>query len=279
LTPPDSSAAGFEAAAPSASAALPRPDTGAARWPLALWRLVRVLLHGLHGLAVTLFVLPMLDTAGRHRRIAWWAGKLLRVMGLRLALQGRFRPGAKLLVANHISWLDIMAVHAVCPEARFVSKAEVRQWPLARRLVDAAGTLYIERARRRDAMRVVHQMAEAMAAGDTVAVFPEGTTGDGHALLPFHANLLQAAIATATPIQPLALRYADARHPISPNARWVGDTGLAQSVWQLLCGREMVVHIQVLPAQASAHADRRALAERFQAEIGAALQGCAEGSR
>ena len=82
-----------------------------------------------------------------------------------------------------------------CP-ARFVSKADVRHWPVLGRLVDAAGTLYIERERKRDAMRVVHQMAEALRAGDTLAVFPEGTTTDGHSLLPFHANLLQAAIAT-----------------------------------------------------------------------------------
>ena len=80
-----------------------------------------------------------------------------------------------------------MAVHAVCPEARFVSKADVQRWPLVGRLVDAGATLYIQRERRRDAMRVVHQMAAALKAGDTVAIFPEGTTADGRTLLPFHA--------------------------------------------------------------------------------------------
>ena len=117
----------------------------------------------------------------------------------------------------------------MCPQARFVSKADVRHWPLLGWLVDAAGTLYIERERKRDAMRVVHQMAEALAAGDMVAVFPEGTTGDGRALLPFHANLLQAAIAAGAPVQPVALRFSDAGACGSARrSASLGDTTLVQ---------------------------------------------------
>lgn len=235
------------------------------------WRLLRVLLHGLHGLLVVGLQLPWLDAAGRQARVRWWSAKTLRVMGVRLQLQGSFRPGAKLIVANHISWLDIMAVHAVCPEARFVSKAEVRHWPLVGRLVDAAGTLYIERASRRDAMRVVHQVAEALTAGDTVAVFPEGTTADGHSLLPFHANLLQPAIATGTPVQPVALRFADGGHAVSPAALYTGDITLPSSLWRLALADGLVVHVTVLAAQGTAHAERRALAAHLREQIGAAL--------
>ena len=143
---------------------------------LAAWRLVRTLLHGLHGLGIVLLRFPHLDAAGRHARIRWWAVGLLRCLGIALHVRGEPAPGAKLFVANHVSWLDIMAIHAACPQARFVSKADVRHWPLVGRLVDSAGTLYLERERKRDAMRVVHQMAEALSAGETVAIFPEGTT-------------------------------------------------------------------------------------------------------
>lgn len=230
----------------------------------ALWRLARFFLHALNGVLVVLLRFPSLPAAGRQVRIAWWAAKTLRVLGLRLQVEGGFRPGAKLLVANHVSWLDIMAIHAVCPEARFVSKADVQQWPFVNRLVAGAGTLYIERERARDAVRVVHQMAEALRAGGTVAVFPEGTTGDGHALLPFHANLLQAAIATATPIQPVALRYSDSHHAVSAAAQWVGDTTLLQSLWRLARADGLVVRLWVLGAQGTAHADRRALATRLR---------------
>jgi 1-acyl-sn-glycerol-3-phosphate acyltransferase len=140
------------------------------------------------------------------------------------------------------------------------------------RLISAGGTLYIERERRRDAMRVVHEMAAALQAGQTVAVFPEGTVSDGHEMLPFHANLLQAAIATETPIQPVAIRYADATDRISRAADFSGTITIAQSLWLLACGEGVVARVVVLPAQGSAHADRRALAESLRAQIGATLE-------
>ena len=93
---------------------------------------------------------------------------------------------------------------------RFVSKADVRHWPLIGSLARGAGTLFIERESRRDAMRVVHHMAERLTAGDVLAIIPEGTTSDGVSLLPFHANLLQAAIATNAPVLPVALRFTNA---------------------------------------------------------------------
>ncbi len=237
----------------------------------ACLRLVGAVLHGLHGLAIVLLRFPSLDVTGRRERVRWWSGRMLQRLGLELRVQGTFKPGAKLLVCNHVSWLDIMAVHAVCPEARFVSKAEVRQWPLVNRLVSAGGTLYIERERRRDALRVVHQMAEALEAGDTVAVFPEGTTGPGPELLPFHANLLQAAIATGTAVQPVALRYADRHARFSRAAEYVDDTTLPQTVWKLAMGDGLVVHVSVLAPQGTRHADRRALSEHLREQIAGAL--------
>ena len=233
----------------------------------AVWRLLRAVLHGVHGLLVVLLRFPSLDVRGRQQRVQWWSEKMLRVLGMALQVQGTFRPGAKLIVANHISWIDILAVHAVCPEARFVSKADVQRWPLVGRLVAAGGTLYIERERRRDALRVVHQMAEALQAGDTVAVFPEGTTGDGATLLPFHANLLQAAIATGLPVQPVALRYADRSHAFSPAAQWLDDTTLAGTLWKLARADGLVAHVHVVTAEGTRHADRRALAEHLRTLI------------
>lgn len=237
----------------------------------ASWRLLRAAVHALHGLAVVLLRLPLLGEAGRHARVQWWSAKLLRLLGVDLQVHGQFRPGAKLVVANHVSWLDITAVHAAFPQARFVSKADVQGWPLLGRLVAAGGTLYIQREKRRDALRVVHEMAEAMRAGETVAVFPEGTTGEGRVLLPFHANLLQAAIATAVPVQPVALRYVDETHAVSPAAMWVGETTLVQSLWRIACARGLRATVRVLPAMDTAHADRRALAERLRATIEQAL--------
>ena len=242
----------------------------------AVWRLAWASLHLGHGIAVMALRFPFLDEAGRARRIQWWSATLLRRLGLHWQCAGTPRPGATLLVANHISWLDIAAIHAACPQARFVSKADVKRWPLVGWLVAGAGTLFIERERKRDAVRVVHQMAEALRAGQTVAVFPEGTTSEGHGTLPFHANLLQAAIAAEAPVQPVVLRFSDSLHAVSPSAMFVGETTLLQSVWAIACADGLRVQVTLLPAVASAHADRRVLAERLREEIGAALLGSAD---
>jgi len=235
------------------------------------WRLLRVTLHLLVGIGIVMLRFPWLDAVARQRRIAWWSRGLLNAMGVRLIAEGAFRAGANLLVANHISWLDVAAMHAVCPRARFVSKADVRRWPVLGWLIGEVGTLFIERERKRDALRVVHQVAEALRAGEAVAVFPEGTTGDGRALLPFHANLLQAAIAAQAPVQPVALRYTEPGLEWSPAASWLGPIPLAASVWAIACARGVQVRVEVLSARGSAHADRRALARRLQDDIAGAL--------
>lgn len=235
------------------------------------WRLVRVVLHLLRGVAIVALRFRALDAQGRQRHIGRWSLGLLHALGVGLVAEGQFRPRSTLLVANHISWLDIAAVHAVCPRARFVSKSDVRHWPLLGWLIGAVGTLFIERERKRDAMRVVHQTAEALAAGDVVAVFPEGTTGDGRALLPFHANLLQAAIAAEAPVQPVALRYTEPGLDWSPAVSWLGATTLVHSVWTIACARGVQVRVIALPARGSAHADRRALAQTLRSDIESAL--------
>lgn len=230
-------------------------------------RLLRVAVHVAHGMAIVALLWRALDAPAREARVGWWAGKLLRVLGLRQTLVGSFHAGPVLLLANHVSWLDILAIHAVCPQARFVSKADVRGWPLLGWLVGAVGTLFIERERKRDALRVVHQVAAALADGDTIAVFPEGTTGDGRTLLPFHANLLQAAIAGGHPVQPVVLRFHQPGHRFSPEVAWLGETTLLQNLWAVLCADALTVELSVLPAFGSRHADRRALAARVHQAI------------
>lgn len=244
---------------------------------LGIWRLLRLTVHVLHGLALIRLRFPRLDAAGRHQRIRGWSRKTLAILGV--ALQADEAPvaaGPKLLIANHISWLDIAAVHALLPEARFVSKADVKHWPLVGALVEGVGTLFIERSSKRDALRVVHQAAEALKAGDTVAFFPEGTTGPGPELLPFHGNLLQSAIATATPVQPLLLRWHEPGHRFSPAARFIGDTSLAQSLWAIVRARGLVVQVKALPLlPVTPQAERRVLAEALRERLAEALAGAA----
>ena len=124
---------------------------------------------------------------------------------------------------------------------------------------------------KRDALRVVHAVAAALSAGQVVAIFPEGTTSTGHGLLPFHANLLQAAIATATPVQPVALRFSEAANAVSEAVEFVGATSLMRSLWQTSCGEGVRVRLVFLPPRSSAHVDRRELAALLRADIAGAL--------
>ena len=114
-------------------------------------------------------------------------------------------------------------------------------------------------------------MAEALSAGQTVAIFPEGTTSTGHGLLPFHANLLQAAISTATPVQPVALRFSDSSDDVSAAMEFVGATTLAESLWNSACGDGVVARVVFQPPRESAGAERRELAARLRADIAGAL--------
>jgi 1-acyl-sn-glycerol-3-phosphate acyltransferase len=240
---------------------------------LTCWRLLRTVLHLLHGLSIVWWRFGRLDAAGRQRYIQWWARKFLHVLDIELELQGRFADGAQLIVANHISWLDIVAIHAVHPRTRFVSKADVKHWPIVGPLVHAADTLFIERERKRDAMRVVHQMAEALQGGDSVGIFPEGTTGDGHQLLPFHANLLQAAISSEAVLQPVALRFTDAMSNPSQAVAYVGGTTIVQSLWRIAGAQGLRVRVRALPRLPAAQAERRALSQQLQQLIAANLDG------
>lgn len=235
----------------------------------AVWRLMRLLAHLVHGACVLRWRFPGLSLPQRQAHIQAWAARLLGILGVSLRVHGVFPQEGQsvLVVANHISWLDIAALHAVLPQARFVAKAQVHRWPLVGWLCAGARTLFIERERKRDAMRVVHEMARALTEGDTVAVFPEGTTADGHALKPFHANLLQAAISGGRAVLPVALRYADPQHAISPVVEYVGDTSLLRSLWRVLRAPSLQVTLLACEAIDTAGQERRALSRRCEEVI------------
>jgi 1-acyl-sn-glycerol-3-phosphate acyltransferase len=232
--------------------------------------LLACVVHIARGALICALVFPRRTAAQRMQIVGWWSVSLLSQLGIRVTVNGAPQPGPVLLASNHISWIDILVINAVQP-ARFVSKADVRAWPLLGWVVACGGTLFIERERKRDALRVVHQVAAALTAGDTIAMFPEGTTGDGRSLLPFHANLLQAAVATSSPVQGIALRYSDAAGERSQAVVWIGDMTLAASLWTVAMTDRLHAHVALLPVDAAAEGDRRALAERLRSRIAQAI--------
>ena len=232
------------------------------------WRAARVLAWALSGWAQIVVLFPRLSQSQRDSRVQAWAGAMLVRMGIELHVVGAPPAcGPMLLVVNHISWLDIVVLHAA-RHCRFVSKSDVKHWPLVGALATGAGTLYIERASRRDAMRVVHQMAQALKDGDVLAVFPEGTTGDGSALLPFHANLFQAAISSDAPVQPVALQFVDGPTRAASRAvSYVGAETLLGSVWRTLCARGLRAQVVFGAPQVHEGRDRRTWARDLHAAI------------
>jgi 1-acyl-sn-glycerol-3-phosphate acyltransferase len=237
------------------------------RW-VAAWRALRAVGHVLRGLWIIRSEFGRLNPDECALLVREWSRQMLRIMGVELVVQGE--PPARgpvLLVANHISWLDILVMDAAHP-ARFVSKADVKHWPVLGALITGAGTLLIERESRRDAMRVVHQMADSLRAHDTLAVFPEGTTGDGRALLPFHANLIQAAISAHAPVQPVALKYVDgASGGRSDAPLFIGETTLVQSIWITLRARGLQSVVRFGEPQGAEGRERRTWALDLQKAV------------
>ena len=217
---------------------------------------------------------PQLDEAARGQRVQAWSLELMGILGISLRVSGTPpRLGPLLLVANHISWLDIAVIHAA-GYCRFVSKASVKHWPIVGTLATGAGTLYIERESRRDGMRVVHHMAVRLSAGDVVAVFPEGTTGDGRSMLPFHANLLQAAISTDVAVLPLALRFEDIQTGATHFApSFVGDETLVGSIWRTLGATTLGAELCFGTPEHANGRDRRSWAQDLHAQVQALRTG------
>lgn len=228
---------------------------------VACWRFLRVLIHLLKGVWRIRWEFPGLQQPQRDAQVQAWAQEMLARLAIKLVVNGHPpAAGPVLLVSNHISWLDIVVMHAA-RHCRFVSKASVQHWPIVGTLANGAGTLYIERESRRDAMRVVHHIAERLAAGDVLAVFPEGTTGDGSTVLPFHANMLQAAIAAQAPVQPVGLHFCDGatgRHSFAPC--YIGEDSLLQSLWRTLKTQDLQAVVSFGTAQMPQGRDRRAWA-------------------
>lgn len=234
----------------------------------AVWKLVCVVSYILWGAWLANTRLPRMTPLQRQATIKAWSLTLLQKFAIKVVVNGQPpTEGPLLLAANHISWLDIVVMLAARP-CRFVSKADIKYWPVIGAMASAGGTLFIERESRRDAMRVVHHMAEQLSNGDVLAVFPEGTTSDGISLLPFHANLFQAAIAVNAPVMPVAISFVDeASGTTSLAPCYIGDDTLMQSLWRTLMAPPLCVVLTYGDAQHAQGRDRRTWSADLRTEV------------
>ncbi|MEU1402789.1 lysophospholipid acyltransferase family protein [Streptomyces sp. NPDC005728] len=195
-----------------------------------------------------------------------WSRTIVRAIGVQVRFTGTAAPaGGLLLVANHVSWLDIPLLAAVRP-ARMLAKTEIRQWPVAGALVARGGALFIERDRLRALPDTVARIAHAMTEGAAVVAFPEGSTWCGRAHGRFHRAVFQAALDAGVPVQPVRLRYLqDGGGAASTAAAFVGEDTLLASLWRVARARNLVAEVDLRPViPPGAHPDRRALARAAQ---------------
>jgi 1-acyl-sn-glycerol-3-phosphate acyltransferase len=215
---------------------------------------------------------PRLSAQERSELNRAWSLKMLRLADMKLVVhndEARLDAGV-LVVGNHISWIDIYVINAWRPTP-FVSKAEIRKWPIVGWLAQQLGTVFIQREKRSDAKRIMHELANRLMAGELMCVFPEGTTSSGEKLLPFHANMFQAAVSASCPVQPICLMYEDASGAQSVAPAYIDDMTLAESLNAMLRGGPLTAHLYVCDPLAPG-ADRRLLASEAQAAVDAALR-------
>ena len=248
----------------------PRPDRVAApRVALRLGSACCLLLAGI-GMVVAVSVLPW--RAGR-RLIRAWFRALLRAFGVRLIVHGTPGTGGALVVSNHVSWLDVAAMQAVCP-MRLLAKAEVRSWPLIGPLAGRAGTLYIERNRLAGLPEAVRTIATALRAEAVIGAFPEGTTWCGSKSGRYRPAVFQAAVDAGAPVRPIALRFRTEEGEATTAAAFVGEATLFESVLAVARLRGLVVELSLLPElDPKAIPDRRDLARRAEAAVAAETVG------
>ncbi|WP_377268261.1 lysophospholipid acyltransferase family protein [Peterkaempfera sp. SMS 1(5)a] len=175
--------------------------------------------------------------------------------------------GPELLVANHVSWLDVLLVQAVRP-GRMLAKAEVARWPVVGRAAGRWGTVFLDRDRLRALPGAVAEVAGVLRGGGSAMVFPEGTTWCGARTGPFRAAFFQAALDAGVPVRPMAVRYRLAGGRSATAPAFVGDDDLVASLRRVVAARGLVAELVLLPSiPPGAAADRRALAAAAQQAV------------
>jgi 1-acyl-sn-glycerol-3-phosphate acyltransferase len=197
------------------------------------------------------------DTERAQRQSRWLhrhCGRTANLIRLKFHVHGNSGT-APLLACNHVSYLDIVALAAVTP-LRFVAKSEVHGWPWFGRMARYAGTIFIQRQRRRSVMLTGHHLRRAVQQNTRVVMFLEGTSTNGETVLPFRSSLLAAAVEESWPVLPVWIDYQ------SHDVCWWGGMTLVPHLWKLLGREEIPVTIRF--GRVIRHWDRKTLAEELR---------------
>jgi 1-acyl-sn-glycerol-3-phosphate acyltransferase len=239
-----------------------------------VWRVIHVIVHILRAAVIVAVLFPFCDPDHRRRHIQTWSRQALYIFGVKLEVDRHASAVDRtpaLLVANHISWLDILAIWATT-DTQFVAKSEVMDWPVFGWLAQRLGVIFIDRNRRADARDVGRAMNIFLASGRSVCIFPEGTTTDGHAISPLRPPLFQVAIDAGRPVQLVAIKYILPDRQRANGVAFTGDMTLAQSIWRLANSEGIIAELGLLEPIAAEGRDRRTVALMAQRRLSLYLQ-------
>ena len=247
---------------------MPTMDERSPNVLISLFRGARLVLHLVYAVLLAI-PYPHLSQTKRRRTLRIWSRQLLDILNIGIRTEGQWTvraEGGYLVVANHVSWLDIFVLNAIYP-SRFIAKAEVRNWPFIGWLCKRGNTIFIERAMRRDAASINQHVSFLLKQGVCVGLFPEGTTTDGRQVGHFHSALIQPAIDAGAMLCPVALRYQDKEGEQSNAAVFAGDMTLSSSIWRILRSPRFDALLALTPILATTGENRRALARAAQQAI------------
>lgn len=251
------------------------------RYLIGSFRFLLIALYILFLIFFAVLVLPVLTDGSRAAWIRRLARTVPRIMGVRVKVSGGIpdrdavtlahRQGKTgyMICSNHISFLDIFLLDSILP-VRFVAKKEIESWPVFGLISRAAGTLFIDRNRRRAVLEMAEKMNETLRAGESVLFFPEGTTGEGRVLLPFYANLFASAVATEAELIPVVIRYTQ-NGEITTIPSYAGAIPLFTVMKRIVFSSGLEAEVQVLEPISSSGVDRKTLCAQTSAVMSAAL--------
>jgi len=236
-----------------------------------VYRLLALVLFVFLGVTLTLLVSPPGKNAPPgplHIKLRqWWFKKVTRIFGLRLTIKGKELPEAALWVANHISWMDIPVIGST-GNVSFLSKAEIRQWPVIGWLAEKSGTLFIDRGGKNASQNASEKISERIIEGHSVLIFPEATTTDGRDVKRFHPRLFAAAIDHELSVQPVSIRYLDKEGQRHPRAAFVDQEAFIPNLLKILGDPWITAEVTLLPKiEAHRLVKRNQLAELARNQI------------
>lgn len=238
------------------------------------WRSLVLVSHIVLGVICATFVLPLSSKHYKHRLIRWWCSRVLHILNVTVLSSGRVpnptdHSQGRMYVANHISWVDILAMMSVM-SIRFIAKSEIRSWPVFGYLASSANVLFIDRSKRQEAKRMQGISVDSLNNGEQLCFFPEGTTTDGTHILPFKGSIIQAAIDAKAILQPVGIFYPNPDQSANIDMAFAGDTTMIESMSTILQRKASVVtlhYFEPIDLKSQPDIDRRALTQQAYTAI------------